>query len=140
MYARLCVVISLGITFSQANQLSYVPAAQNLPFSKSVEGHGIIYTSGQIGMDKKTKKLGNGFENQFKNAMNSLLAVVEKSNAKGKIAKITIFVTDLKNYEALNKIYKGFFKGGNYPARSVVQVAGLPLGALVEVEAIAVKH
>ncbi len=118
---------------------SNAPAALG-PYSHAVEANGFVFTSGQLGLDPATGALGNTVEEQAKQALANLEQVLLSAGCtKADVVKTTVFVQDLKDFGAVNGIYGEFFEK-EFPARSCVQVAKLPAGALVEIEAIAVKH
>ncbi len=99
-----------------------------------------IYCSGQIPIDPATGEMvGAGdIKVQTDRIMKNLLAVLEAAGASlDAIVKTTIFLTDLQDFAQVNEVYGSYFKGAP-PARSTVQVTGLPKGAQVEIEAIAV--
>jgi 2-iminobutanoate/2-iminopropanoate deaminase len=106
-----------------------------------VHAGGYVYTSGQIPLDRETGELvASGFEDQVRQVMTNLAAVLNAAGADlGSVIKTTCFLTDMSAYSSFNAIYAEFFRV-DPPARSVVQVAGLPLGAAVEVEAVAVLN
>jgi 2-iminobutanoate/2-iminopropanoate deaminase len=107
------------------------------PYSHAISAGGFVFTSGQIGLDPLTGKLAQGIEEQTKRALDNLEAVLESAGVSFKnVVKTTVFVQDLKDFAVVNKIYGEKLKE-NYPARSCVQVAALPAGGLVEIEAIA---
>ena len=112
------------------------PAALG-PYSQGWYTDDQVYASGQLGIDMTTGKLAEGVEAQARASMRNLGAVL-KAGGSGydRILKTTIFLADLNDFAAVNAVYAEFFDG-NYPARSCVQVAGLPLGGLVEIECIA---
>ena len=107
------------------------------PYSQAIRAGGMIYTSGQLGIDPRTGLLPASVEEQAHNAMRSIGAIL---NAAGldmdHIVKTTIFLKDLSHFGAVNDVYESYFSGC-YPARSCVQVAALPKGGLVEIECIA---
>ena len=112
-----------------------VPISSNAPFSQSVAAGDCVYISGQIGLDENGK-MAEGFEAQAEQVLKNMSYVLE-ANGIGfdKVVKATCFLTDISNFEAFNAIYSKYFTGK--PARSCYSVKDLPLGALVEVEAIA---
>lgn len=110
------------------------------PYSQAIETGSLIFCSGQIGINPEQGKLVDGIENQVHQVMTNLQNVLAESGKNfDNIVKTTIFLTDLNNYKIVNEIYGSCFSEGKLPARSTVQVAGLPAGALVEIEMIAVK-
>lgn len=109
------------------------------PYSQAIRTGSLVYTSGQLGIDPATKKLvEGGVEAQARQAMVNLGEVLRAAGSDiSHIVKTTVFVTDLSEFPVINKTYGEFFTA-EPPARSTVEVKGLPLGGLVEVEAVAV--
>ena len=100
-----------------------------------------LFVSGQIPIEVPS---GNVFTGDIKRqadiAFNHLKNIVLDAGFQmDEIVKVTIFLTDLKNFEAVNSVYQKFFVGGALPARAAVEVAGLPKGVSIEVECIAMK-
>ena len=113
------------------------PAAVG-PYSQAVRVGSFVFTAGQVGLDPETGTLRDGLEAQTRQALANLQAVLEAAGTDlAHVVKTTIFMTDLSAFKQVNAIYGEVF-AENPPARSTVQVAALPLGALVEIEAIAV--
>ena len=107
------------------------------PYVQAVKVNGMVYCSGQLGIDPAVGKLPEGVEAQAHRSMKNLGAVQEEAGSDfSKVVKTTIFLADMDDFAKVNEIYKSYF-GETYPARSCVQVAKLPLGGLVEVECIA---
>ena len=107
------------------------------PYSQAIEIDGFVFCSGQLGMDPATGQLLEGIDSQAERALLNLEAVLAAVDLTfADVAKITIFLSDLANFAALNSIYQQHVVEPA-PARSTVQVAALPRGALVEIEAIA---
>lgn len=115
----------------------HAPAAIG-PYSQAVAVDGWLYTSGQVGLDPATGNIvSGGFEAQAHQVIKNLQAVLKNAGcAFSDVVKATIYVTDLANFATLNQIY-GDAMGDHRPARSTVQVAGLPAGALVEIDLVA---
>ncbi len=111
------------------------------PYSQGILYGNFLFTAGQIGINPETGKLVEGFENQVKQCLKNLEAVLNAAGAsKCSIVKVTVFLTDISKFSKFNDIYKKFLDGCPVkPARSVVEVSALPLGAEVEVECIAVR-
>lgn len=116
------------------------PAAVG-PYSHAYLAGETLYLSGQLGLNPETGGLEEGVENQAKRGLRNLAAILERAGLKRQdIVKTTIFLADMEDFAVVNAIYADFFKDQKeYPARSCVQVAALPKGALFEIEAIAVK-
>lgn len=115
---------------------SAAPAAIG-PYSQGVSTGALLFTAGQIGLDPASGKLAEGVENQTRQVMANLAAILAAAGASlDRVVKTTIFLQDMADFAAVNAIYGAAFSA-TPPARSTVQVAGLPLGALVEIEAVA---
>jgi len=106
-------------------------------YSQGVEAGGFVFTAGQVGLDPATGTLGAGIDAQAELAFGNVAAIVRASGlTPADIVKVTIFMTDLTQFARVNAIYERFV-GTSRPARTTVGVSALPLGALIEVEAIA---
>ena len=98
-----------------------------------------LYTSGQLGLIPATGELPQGVEAQAAQALDNLKAVLNAAGMDfGDVVKTTVFLANMKDFAAINAIYAKYFPG-EAPARSCVQVAALPKGALFEIEAVAVR-
>ena len=107
------------------------------PYSQAVKHGNLVFVSGQLGMDKDTKKLEATVQAQTATALEHLKTILEAAGSgMDCVLKTTIFLADMNDFPAVNEVYGGFFVG-DPPARSTVQVARLPLGGLVEIEAVA---
>ena len=116
---------------------SNAPAAIG-PYSQAVQAGEYIFTAGQAGLDPATGALREGIEAQTTQTMDNLAAVLAAAGATfADVVKTTIFLTDLADFGTVNAIYGARF-GQFPPARSTVQVAALPKGALVEIEMVAI--
>lgn len=115
------------------------PAAVG-PYSHAVLAGGTLYTSGQLGMIPATGELLEGVSAQAEQALQNLGAVLAAGGMGfTDVVKTTVFLADMGDFAAINAIYANYFKG-ECPARSCVQVAALPKGALFEIEATAVSE
>jgi 2-iminobutanoate/2-iminopropanoate deaminase len=113
------------------------PAALG-PYSQAVKTARLVFASGQLGIDPATGKLCEGLEAQTRQVLANLEAVLAAAGARmADVVKTTIFLQDMRDFATVNGIYGAAFPAPP-PARSTVQVAALPLGGLVEIEAIAV--
>ncbi|MFH1513021.1 MAG: Rid family detoxifying hydrolase [Bacillota bacterium] len=109
------------------------------PYSQAIVTDALFFSSGQLGIDIQTGKLADGVEAQAIHAMQNLGEVLAaESLGYGHIVKTTIFLKDMADFSIVNTAYQSFFPG-EFPARSTVQVAALPLGASVEIECIAIR-
>lgn len=107
------------------------------PYSQATRVGGALFTSGQLGIDPATGKLTEGVRAQAEQSMRNLGAILSEAGMSyADIVKTTIFVQDLADFKTVNEVYASFFEG-DYPARSCVQVAALPMGGLVEIECVA---
>ena len=115
------------------------PAAVG-PYSQGIRAGDLVFTAGQLGMDPVTGQLvEGGVEAQARQALTNLKAVLEASGSGlERVVKVTVFMQDINDFKAVNGVYAQFFTK-DPPARSAVQVAALPLGGLVEIEAIALR-
>lgn len=114
------------------------PAAVG-PYSQAVGIGDLIFTAGQIGLLPGTREFaGPDIASQTRQALLNIKAIVEAAGScMGCVVKTTVFLQDIEEWPAMNAVYAEFFPL-DAPARSAVQVAALPLGARVEIEAIAV--
>lgn len=108
------------------------------PYSVGIRADGMVYASGNIGIDPVTGDLvGGGIEAETRQALSNLEKVLESGGSSlSMVVKTTVFLADLDSYTKMNAVYAGFFPE-DPPARSAVEVARLPKGAAVEIEAIA---
>ncbi|HET6444066.1 MAG TPA: RidA family protein [candidate division Zixibacteria bacterium] len=113
------------------------PAAVG-PYSQGVLVEGLLFTAGQVALDPATGKVIDGdVAAQTEQVMLNLQAILNSAGATlDDVVKTTVFLQEMDHFSMMNEVYAQFF-AGDPPARSTVQVAGLPLGVLVEIEAIA---
>ena len=118
--------------------ISTPDAAQAIgPYSQAIKAGGLIFTSGQIALKPGGEFVAGGVEAQARQVLQNLAAILKEAGATLQDAvKTTIFLADMGDFTAVNEIYAAAF-GAHKPARSTVQVAKLPKGALVEIEVIA---
>jgi len=108
------------------------------PYSQGVVSNSIVFISGQLGIDLKKKRLVETVEDQTRLALNSVKAIVSQAGGTlDDIVKTTILLADMNDFGAVNGVYAQFFSEP-YPARAAYQVVKLPLGAMVEIEAVAI--
>jgi 2-iminobutanoate/2-iminopropanoate deaminase len=107
------------------------------PYSQGVVANGLLFTAGQIGIDPQTGRLvDGGFAAQTERVLANLSAVLEAAGASwADVVKTTVYLHDMADFPAFNEMY-GRHIGEARPARSTVQAAALPRGALVEIDAI----
>ena len=108
------------------------------PYSQAVKANGLVYTSGQIALDPATGNLVEGsFEAQVHRVLQNLAAILKAAGSDfSRVLKATVYVTDLANFQTLNGIYAEYF-GDHKPARTTVEVKGLPKGGAVEIDLVA---
>lgn len=114
------------------------PAAVG-PYSHAVVAGNMMFTSGQLGLVPQSGELCEGVEKQARQALNNLITVLEeKGFTLNDVVKTTVFLKNMSDFGNINAIYAEYFTQ-MLPARSCVEVAALPKGALFEIEAVAVK-
>ena len=114
------------------------PAAVG-PYCHAKLAGNTLYTSGQLGLVPATGALPQGVEAQAAQALENLGAVLSGAGMGfGDVVKTTVFLADMGDFAAINAVYAKYFPG-EAPARSCVQAAALPKGALFEIEAVAVR-
>jgi 2-iminobutanoate/2-iminopropanoate deaminase len=108
------------------------------PYSQGIKVHGFLFTAGQIALDPATGQIvEGGITAQTQRVLANLSAVLTAAGAEwDDVVKTTVFLADLADFPVVNELY-GKHLGAARPARSTVQVAALPRGALVEIDAIA---
>ena len=108
-------------------------------YNQAVQSKGFIYTAGQVGIIPGTGKIiEGGIKSETFRALQNIDAILKAAGVdKSHIVKLTVFVTDLRGFNYVNESFKAFFSGIDFPARSTVEVSGLPLNAKVEIECIA---
>jgi 2-iminobutanoate/2-iminopropanoate deaminase len=108
------------------------------PYSQAIESDGLVFCSGQIALDHRSGHLvSGGIEAEIRTVLGNLAEILRAAGLElDDVIKTTIFLVDLRDFDIVNLIYDQHFEAP-YPARSTVQVAALPRGARVEIEAIA---
>ena len=108
------------------------------PYSQGVVFGNFIFLSGQVGRKHDATDLENGVANQTRQAILNIKAVLaEKNLTLDNVVKSTVFLADMNDFAEMNAVYAEFFDEDTAPARSTVQVAGLPLNAEMEIEVMA---
>ncbi len=107
------------------------------PYSQGIVSGHLLFTSGQLPIDPATGKLSEGtIEEQSHMALSNVKAIAEAAGTSlDKAVKLTVFLADISNFQAVNAVYAEYFSEP-FPARSAFQVAALPLGAALEIEAV----
>lgn len=115
------------------------PAAVG-PYSHAIAVPGLVFISGQLPIDRETGTFPDGVEEQAHQSLKNLQAVAEAAGATlGDVVKTTVFLADMNDFKAVNAVYATYFSEP-FPARSAFEVARLPLGAKVEIEAIVCRQ
>ncbi|HEX7056193.1 MAG TPA: RidA family protein [Bacilli bacterium] len=110
------------------------------PYSQAIQAGDLIFTSGQIPLDVNGNLVEGGIKEQTHQVFRNLQAVLAAADASlNDVVKATVFLQDMAQFGEVNEIYASYF-GAHKPARSTVQVAKLPKGALLEIELVAVKR
>jgi len=107
------------------------------PYSQAVVAGNLLFVSGQIPLDPESAELvGGDIENQTRRVLDNLKAIIQAAGADmDRVVKTTIFLSDMNDFAAVNGVYAEYFNA-ILPARATVQVAGLPKGVPVEIEAV----
>ncbi len=109
------------------------------PYSQAVEINGTLYISGQVPVNPETGKMPEGIKEQTEQVMKNIGAILEEAGYTfDNVVKSTCLLSDMDNFQAMNEVYGNSYKE-NPPARAAYGVVKLPLGALIEIETIAVK-
>lgn len=109
------------------------------PYSQAIAAENLVFVSGQLGLNGEGRLAGATVEEQTRQALLNLQAILtEAGSSLEQVVKTTVFLTDMDDFAAMNKIYGTFFPA-HPPARSAIQVVRLPKDGEVEIEAIAVK-
>jgi 2-iminobutanoate/2-iminopropanoate deaminase len=111
---------------------------QGAPYSQGIVHGDLVFVAGQVGLDPETNQVvGGGIEAQTEQAIKNISAVLEAAGSSlENVLKTSIFLVDFGDFPAMNEVYARFV-GPDFPARATVQIAGLPMGALVEIEVVA---
>lgn len=109
------------------------------PYSQAVEVNGTLYLSGQLPIDPTSNTIPETIEQQTAQALKNIGAILSEAGYDYKdVVKSTVLLSDMNDFAAMNKVYAQFYTE-DMPARVCYQVAKLPMGAMVEIETIAVK-
>jgi len=110
------------------------------PYSQAIEANGTLYISGQVAIDPETGKLvEGGIKEQTTQVLKNIKAILLAAGySSNEVVKSTCLLSDMSDFKAMNEVYAMFYTS-DQPARAAFAVKGLPLGALIEIETIAVK-
>lgn len=116
----------------------YAPKAVG-PYSQAIEVNGTIYVSGQIPVNPEDGSVPASIEEQSRQALKNVGAILKEAGLSyGDVVKTTVLLADIADFAAMNAVYAEFFTEDK-PARACFQVAALPMGVKVEIEAVAVR-
>ena len=109
------------------------------PYSQGVAAGHFLFVSGQLPIDPKTGSIdADNVADQARQSLTNLSQILEAAGTSmDKVVKTTVFIQHMDDFAVMNEVYAQFFQGEVLPARSAVEVAKLPKGALVEIEAVA---
>ncbi len=125
------------ITAGMADFPRATPIPPDYPFSRAVRAGDFVYISGQIGATPDGKLAGD-FDAQARQTMDNIVAALNEQNlTTADIVKCTVMIDDMAKWPAFNTIYRSYFSGGKFPARSAFGADGLAMGAALEVDCIA---
>lgn len=134
-----CVPSSVAAQTAPEFLQPYGPTTR--PFSPAVRVGNMLYLAGQIGTSANAggAVVSGGIAAETKQVMLNITDVLQKTGSDLEhVVKCTVFMADMKEWDAMNEVYKTFFKNGKYPARSALGTSGLALNARVEIECVAV--
>ncbi|MBQ0036821.1 MAG: RidA family protein [Firmicutes bacterium] len=144
MKKLLLLVLSLtllcGCSTKKIVSTDKAPAAIG-PYSQAVIVGDTVYCSGQIAIDPATNEfIGGDIVAQTKQVFSNIKGLLEAAGSSlNKVVKVNVFLADINDFTTVNEIYATYFEEGSYPARSAMEVANLPKGALIEIEVTAIK-
>jgi len=111
---------------------------QGAPYSQAIKAGGLVFVSGQLGLGPGDAAITGSITEQTEQVFRNLTAILEAAGTSlDRVVKTTVFLANLSDFQAMNEVYARHV-GENKPARSTFEVAALPSGALVEIEAIAI--
>ena len=111
-----------------------------VPYSQAISAGGFVFASGQLPIDPATGTMPEDITGQTHQSLKNLKAILEEAGSSlAGVVKTTVFINDIANFGEVNSVYAQYFTE-DFPARSCFEVSALPKGALIEVEAVAVKQ
>ena len=112
---------------------------QGAPYSQAIVAGDFVFVAGQLGLTPDGQLVEGGIAEQTEQVMQNLTAILEEAGSGiQRLVKTTVFLTDLGTFAGMNEVYARHV-GDRPPARSTIEIAGLPSGALVEIEAVALR-
>ena len=138
MIAVAAVVLAPAVAVAQAPQFINTNPQSTAPFSPAVRIGNMLYLAGQLGTDKG-KVVPGGIGPETKQALTNIKTVLEANGSDMEhVVKCTVFMADMKEWPAMNEVYRTMFTAGKFPARSAFGTTGLALEGRTEIECIAV--
>ena len=140
---RILIVLALvvpGALAAQQPEYLHPYGPPTRPFSPAVKVGNVLYLAGQVGTpaDASGGVVPGGIEAETRQTMNNIKDVLEKTGSDIQhVVKCTVFMADMKEWDAMNGVYRTYFKDGKFPARSAFGTTGLALNARVEIECVA---
>jgi 2-iminobutanoate/2-iminopropanoate deaminase len=132
------LVVLVGCATSRPAEYLSTTVGPPRPFSPAVRVNGMIYLSGQVGTDSTGKLVSGGIQAETRQTMENIRAVLTRTGSSfDRVVKCTVFLADMREWEAMNEVYVTYFAPGKRPARSALGASGLALGSKVEIECIA---
>ena len=108
------------------------------PYNQAVSIGNLIYTAGQIPLDRQGNMVAGAIKEQTEQVIQNLIAVLTSGGSSlDKVVKATVFLKDLNDFAGMNEVYAKYFKSETAPARSTIQVSRIPKDSLVEIEVVA---
>jgi 2-iminobutanoate/2-iminopropanoate deaminase len=113
-------------------------SAPTVPLSQAVKVGNLLFVSGTTPFKPGGREMAPDFEGQMKQVMANIGAILEAAGTSfDRVAKCNVFLTDIKNFQKMNEIYKTYFKPGNFPARTTVEVKMAVPNMMLEIECVA---
>ncbi len=110
------------------------------PFSPAVRANGFLFLAGQLGTDGTGRVVPGGVQPETRQAMENIRQLLARSGSSlDRVVKCTVFLADMREWDAMNEVYVTFFAPGRFPARTAAGASGLALGGRVEIECIAAQ-
>ncbi|MFC2121650.1 Rid family detoxifying hydrolase [Bacteroidota bacterium] len=141
MKKNIFIIVLLVLPIFSFAQTKNAPAPI-APYSQYRMANGTLYLSGQIGINPATKKIvSGGLEKEAHQVMKNIGAILKANNMDfSDLVKCTVYLTDIRDYAKMNKVYGSYFKDNKFPARVALEVSNLPMQAMIEISSIAVKQ
>jgi reactive intermediate/imine deaminase len=139
LIAAAAVILAPAVLAAQAPQFLNTNPRSTAPFSSAVKVGNMLYLAGQLGVGKDGKVVEGGVGPETKQALTNIKELLEANNSDMQhVVKCTVFLADMKEWPAMNEVYKTMFTAGKLPARSAFGTTGLALNGRLEIECLAV--